>query len=261
MFLPRVALVNADYLGKNFAAWQRKSSDDAEWAPKAWAAEHISWGFWSIPESEVRALPESVEGLDVIELGCGTAYFSGWLARRGARPVGIDLSPAQLATARAMQVQFGLPFPLIEGNAEQVPLDDASFDLVISEYGASIWCDPYVWIPETARLLRSGGTLAFLVNGLQLILTTPIGAGDNDLATEQLLRPSFGLHSTEWEDGSVSFTLEHGRWIRLLRKNGFDVVDLHEVQAPEETTATPGIVTAEWGRQWPAEEIWVARKR
>jgi SAM-dependent methyltransferase len=256
-----VALVNADYLGKNLAVWQGKSVAYAEWAASAWASEHITWGFWPVPESELRVLPDSVEGLDVIELGCGTAYFSGWLARRGARPVGIDLSPAQLATARAMQQQFGLEFPLIEGNAEHVPLPDASFDLAISEYGASIWCDPYAWVPEAARLLRSGGTLAFLVNGLQLILTTPLGAGDDDAATETLQRPSFGLHGTEWEDGSVSFTLEHGRWIRLLRENGFDVIALHELQAPEHTTATPGIVTAEWGRQWPAEEIWVARKR
>jgi SAM-dependent methyltransferase len=256
-----VALVDADYLGKNLAVWQRKSPGYAEWAASAWASEEITWGFWPIPESQLKVLPESVEGLDVVELGCGTAYFSGWLARRGARPVGIDLSPAQLATARAMQEQFGLPFPLIEGNAENVPLPDASFDLAISEYGASIWCDPYVWVPEASRLLRSGGTLAFLVNGIQLILTTPVDAGDDDPATDQLQRPSFGLHSTEWGDGSVSFTLEHGRWIRLLRENGFDVIALHELQAPEDTTATPGIVTVEWGRQWPAEEIWVARKR
>jgi len=36
---------------------------------------------------------------------------------------------------------------------------------VISEYGASIWCDPYRWIPEASRLLRPGGDLVFLVNG------------------------------------------------------------------------------------------------
>ena len=53
---------------------------------------------------------------------------------------------------------------LIEANAEDVPLPDASFDLAISEYGASIWCDPYKWIPEAARLLRPGGELIFLRN-------------------------------------------------------------------------------------------------
>ena len=55
-------------------------------------------------------------------------------------------------------------FPLVHGNAERVPYPDASFDLAISEYGAAIWCDPYAWIPEAARLLRPGGRLVFLGN-------------------------------------------------------------------------------------------------
>ena len=75
--------------------------------------------------------------MDTIELGCGTAYISAWLARRGARPVGIDITPAQLETARRMQGEFGLDFPLLEASAEDVPLPDESFDLAISEYGAS----------------------------------------------------------------------------------------------------------------------------
>src|SRR5580698_3298761 len=75
----------------------------------------------------------------------GPGYVSAWLARRGARPVGLDNSAAQLATARQLQDRFGLRFPLIHASAEQVPLADGSFDLAISEYGASIWCDPYRW--------------------------------------------------------------------------------------------------------------------
>jgi SAM-dependent methyltransferase len=47
-------------------------------------------------------------GKDAIELGCGTAYVSAWLARRGARVVGIDNSEAQLATARDLQRKHGL---------------------------------------------------------------------------------------------------------------------------------------------------------
>ena len=70
-----------------------------------------------------------------------------------------------MASARALQLEFGLEFPLLHGNAEEVPFPDGSFDLAISEYGASIWCDPYRWIPEAARLLRSGGELVFLVTG------------------------------------------------------------------------------------------------
>jgi hypothetical protein len=100
-----------------------------------------------------------VEGLDTIELGCGTGYVSAWLARRGARPVGLDNSPVQLATARQFQSELGLPFPLIQGNAGRTPFPDRSFDYAISEYGAAIWWDPYAWIPEAARSFgRAGGS-------------------------------------------------------------------------------------------------------
>ena len=100
--------------------------------------------------------------------GCGTGYVSSWLARAGARPVGIDISRRQLGTARAMQAQFGIDFPLVLANAEQVPFQDHSFGLAISEYGASLWCDPHRWIPEAARLLwpgRSAGVPAPLPIG------------------------------------------------------------------------------------------------
>ena len=139
----------------------------------AWAQADIAWGVWQVPESQVRALPTSVAGLDVVELGCGTAYVSAWLARRGARPVGVDPTPAQLATARRCQQESGLAFPLVEAPAEQVPLPDATFDLAVSEYGASIWADPYRWIPEAARILRPGGCLVFLGNSTLMTLTSP----------------------------------------------------------------------------------------
>jgi cyclopropane fatty-acyl-phospholipid synthase-like methyltransferase len=60
-------------------------------------------------------LPRDLGGKDVIELGCGAAYVSAWVARRGARVVGIDNSAAQLATARRLQREHGLDFPLLHG--------------------------------------------------------------------------------------------------------------------------------------------------
>src|SRR5947209_17033460 len=163
-----------------------------------WQAEP-SWGVWPFPETELHVLPENLADLDVIELGCRTAYVSAWLARRGARPVGIDSSAEQLRSARAFQREFGREFPLWHGNAESVPAADESFDLAISEYGASIWCDPYKWIPEAARLLRPGGQLIFLVNGVIAVLTFPDDPDDPDApAGDRLLRPYFGMHHFEW---------------------------------------------------------------
>ena len=160
-----------EYVPGNIEIWTR--SNAAHTGPKAreaWAREEIDWGVFAIPESEVQALGD-VAGLDVVELGCGTAYVSAWLAKRGAHPVGVDPTPAQLATAREMQTEFGLEFPLVEAVGEDVPLPDESFDLAVSEYGASIWADPFRWIPEAARLLRPGGRLVFLRNSTLSMLT------------------------------------------------------------------------------------------
>lgn len=251
-----------EYVQRNRTEWDLKAASYAEWAPRAWAADEPAWGIFSVPDADLGALPASVDGLDVIELGCGTAYISAWLARRGAKPVGVDNSPAQLETARRMQEEFGLSFPLHLGNAEQTPFADASFDLVVSEYGASIWCDPYRWIPEAARLLRPGGELVFLVNGALLMVCTPVDALEETPVTEHLERPYFGMHRVEWpDDDSVEFHLGHGNWIRLLRTTGFDVEALIEVQPPEGATTSFKIVTFEWARRWPCEEIWKARKR
>ena len=216
-------------------------------------------GVWGGPEAQLRVLPPC-GGLDCIELGCGTAYVSAWLARRGASPVGIDISEAQLATARKLQHEFELEFPLLHGNAEKVPLPDASFDLAISEYGASIWCDPYRWIPEAARLLRRGGQLVFLVNGVLAMLCEP-DTEEPQPPTDRLLRPYFGMHRFEWaSDESVEFHLPHGEMITLLRENAFEVQELIEIRPPDGSTARDPSSTLEWAQRWPCEESWKARK-
>jgi len=250
-----------DHVRRNRVMWDEWAADYVERGRRSWARQEPEWGIWGIPETEVGLLPD-VDGLDVIELGCGTAYISGWLARRGARPVGIDNSERQLESARGFQREFGIEFPLIHGNAETVPYPDASFDLAISEYGASIWADPYRWVPEAARLLRPGGRLISLVNGLFMMLCAPDDEAATEAASDRLLRPYFGLRRMEWvSDDSVEFHLGYGDWIRLLRANGFEVEDLVELRPPEGATSSYPFVTAEWARRWPSEEVWKARKR
>lgn len=247
---------------RNRAAWDAWATDFATWAPRAWAADRVSWGQFDVPDAELGALPPSVEGLDAIELGCGTAYMAAGLARMGARPVGVDISPAQLETARRLQDEFDLHFPLHLGNAEDLPFPDASFDLAISEYGASIWCDPYRWVPEAARVLRPGGRLVFLVNSLLLMLCTPVDATEETPVSERLERPQFGLHRVEWPDTeAVEFHLSHGDWIRLLRESGLEVESLIEIQPPAGTERRHEHASMEWARRWPTEEIWVATRR
>jgi SAM-dependent methyltransferase len=158
---------------RNRAHWDQLAAKFVAAGEHGWACNEPSWGIWGAPEREVSMFPDKLAGTDVIELGCGTAYVSSWLARRGARVVGIENSEQQLATARRLQREHGLDFPLIHGNAESVPYPDASFDFGISEYGACLWADPQRWVPEASRLLRPGGRLHFLVNrNFRFSLTT-----------------------------------------------------------------------------------------
>jgi hypothetical protein len=83
------------------------------------------------------------------------------------------------------------------------------------------------------------------------------------VAADRLVRPQFGLRRVEWDDEyghSIEFHLPHGEMLRVLRANGFEVEALHELQAPADATSRFEFVTLEWARQWPCEEIWVARR-
>jgi len=248
-----------EHVRRNRAYWNGIATEYVANGERNWAGEP-NWGIWGIPESEVNLLPDGLAGRDAIELGCGTAYVGAWLARRGANVTGIDNSPAQLDTARRLQDEHDLHFPLMLGNAEDVPLPDASFDFAISEYGAALWADPYRWVPEAARLLRPGGELTFLTNGMLCILCVP--ELETEPVTDRLLRPYFGMHRNEWPDSDgVEFHLGYGDWIRLLRANDFEVLDLIELRPPPDATTDYEWMTLEWARQWPSEEAWKARKR
>ena len=248
-----------DSIGRNRAHWEGTAHGWVEAGRRSWARDEPTWGIWSIPESRLRLL-DDVAGAHAVEVGCGTAYVSAWLARRGARPVGVDPTRAQLRTAQALQREFDVRFPLVEAAGEHVPLRSSSFDLVISEYGAAIWADPYKWIPEAARLLRPGGQLLFLGNAALLMLCVP---DDESLpAGRTLLRPQFGMHRFEWPDVSgVEFHISHGEMIRLLRATGFEVLDLLELRPDPDAPSSFPYVSAEWARRWPSEEVWRARRR
>jgi ubiquinone/menaquinone biosynthesis C-methylase UbiE len=255
--------MTGERLERTQAFWDSLTGEEGEFARQReygaamWAAEP-NWGDWSVPESELGLLPD-VRGMDTVELGCGTAYFSSWLARAGARPVGVDASARQLSLARELQEQHGIDFPLVHADAEQVPYPDDSFDLALSEYGASSWCDPLRWLPETARLLRPGGWLLFLT--VSPFLTVCSRTDASGPATDRLLRPYFGMYQIDTPAfGTTEFQLPYGQWVRVLRAAGFTVEGLTEIQAPEDATTPWPFVDARWAHSWPSECVWVARK-
>ena len=246
-----------DYVERNRAAWERWSPGYSAAGREAWHDE-LRWGIWGVPESEARLLDGIAPGTGVIELGCGTAAISSWLSRLGLRPIGVDFVRAQLETAARLQHEFGISFGLLRANAEQLHFEDASFGLAVSEYGASLWCDPRRWLPEAHRLLQPGGRLIFITNGALLMACTPDDGGQ---AGETLIRDYFSEHvEFPGDDGAIEFHLTHGHWIRLLRACGFALENLVEVRPPPDATPRLNFASAEWARRWPSEEIWIARK-
>jgi SAM-dependent methyltransferase len=247
-----------DYVERNKAVWEQLAPAYIVAGRKAWQTEELRWGLWGKRESELGILEGFDSGEDAIELGCGSAAISAWLARRGLRPVGVDIARAQLHNAEVLQNEFNLRFPLIRANAEQVAFENDSFDLAVSEYGASLWCNPRRWLPEANRLLRPEGRLVFFTNSALLLTCTPYEGGP---VADRLIRDYFSRYRVEFDhDGAVEFHLTHGQWIRLLRETGFIVDDLIEVQPDPGAKPRFDFVSEEWARRWPSEEIWVAHK-
>ena len=132
-----------DQARRNREFWDSHSDDYHE--RNARFIEHgLAWGLWQIPEAELQVLGD-VAGKEVLELGCGAAEWSRALARAGARPVGLDNFGARLAHARAALAEEGLDFPLVHASAEATPFDDASFDIVMADWGAPTFADPHLF--------------------------------------------------------------------------------------------------------------------
>ena len=251
------------HVAENRRHWDDMADQWVAPGERSWAGEP-KWGIWGVSQDLAPLLPEDLTGRRAIELGCGTGYVSAWMHRRGAQVYAIDNSERQLRTARRLAAEQGIDdIEWVHGNAEAVPQPDASFDFAISEYGAAIWCDPYVWIPEAHRLLKPGGELVFLGNHpLMIICNSP--AGDSPVGAH-LERPYFGLHSVDWtkaieDPGGIEFNLPIGQWIALFRRTGFEVLDYWEIRAPDDAAGTEFWVPAEWAQQWPSEQAWRLRK-
>jgi SAM-dependent methyltransferase len=153
--------------------------------------------------------------------------------------------------------QARAPFPVVNANAERTPFADESFDIVFCDHGAMTFADPYLTVPEVARVLRPGGLFAFDI-------ATPLiwlcwGDGEEPPGPE-LVRDYFGLRREAWE-GTIEFQLTYGAWIRLFRANGFQIEDLIELRPPSRARTTyPDFAPFEWARRWPGEHIWRLRR-
>ncbi len=192
----------------------------------------------------------NVEGLEVLDLGCGIGYFSRQMAKNGAsKVVGIDLSPKQLDHARQLEEKERLGIEYIEGDAATVieSLPEASFDLVTA-------CVSLVDMPDPGRVIR--GAYRVLHDGGRLVFTNthPI----TDTMSREWIRDAdgckLGLQIADYFDETPftltwmnerykypfqttgnSYTLQ--TWMRWVIQSGFIVDDFIEPVATDEAIA------------------------
>ena len=240
-----------DDFEQNRRAWDAESD--------AYQAQHAAqlaktpkgWGVWSIAESEIQLLGP-VDGLDVLEYGCGGAQWAIALARDGARVTGIDNSARQLQHAGASVASAGVDVRLVHAPGERTPFEDGSFDLVFCDHGAMSFAAPEATIPEVARILRPGGALAFTIEH-----PLHASAWDDaaDASSRTLHTPYFGLNRvTDGAGGTIAHVRPISTYVTLLSAAGFTLERLLEPRpAAFASTTYEAFVPLAWARDFPAE--------
>ena len=100
-----------------------------------------------------------------------------------------------------------------------------------------------------------------MTNHALAICCTPDEEDQDAPLSEKLLRPYLGLYKNKWEFSSneTEFHLTHGEWIKLLRKNNFNIEKLLEMGAPDGASSRYSWANADWASKWPTEEVWFVR--
>ena len=247
----------------NRAKWQIAAREFRPLGEINWSNPHPVWGLWSRSDDELHLLPDDMQGMASLDLGCGTGYILKWMSERGAYAVGLEPTDNQIASAVALSLRHDMEIRIVQGFAEQLPFKDGTFDFAISEYGAALWADPYQWIPEVSRILKPEAQLVIYTDHM-LSFMTDNGLDEPDGEwTQTLQRPYFDAYQTKWsEDGSdgIEYHLTPSEWISLFRTSNLAIDAMFELPAPKDAVSPFSYASADWANKWPAELAWKVHK-
>ncbi len=114
-----------------------------------------------IPAGKLVAFAKVAPGQAVLDVACGTGVVAITAARAGGKVRALDLSPTLLARAEENARVTGVEVDFVAGDAEALPYPDASFDVVLSQFGHMFAPRPEVAVAELLRVLKPGGRVAF----------------------------------------------------------------------------------------------------
>jgi len=158
-------------------------------------------------------------GMDVLDVACGTGNATIPAAKASARVTGLDFSPVMLEIARERSADAMVEIDFVEGDAQELPFEDASFDRVLSTFGHMFAPDHQRTAAEMRRVLRPGGVIAVacwapegsigrMFRTLAELVPPPPGAtppilwGTEGHVRELLGDAEFERHEIEWTDES-----------------------------------------------------------
>lgn len=203
-----------------------------------------------------------VRGARALEVGCGSAPCSRWLAEHGARVVGLDVSAGMLRHARTAAAATGTVVPLVQAGAERLPFAEMSFDVACSAFGAVPFvADSMAVMREVARVLRPGGRWVFAVNH-PVRWIFPDDPGPDGLTVVQ---PYFDRTPyVEIDDSGRPTYVEHHRTlgdrVREIAAAGLVLTDLVEPEWPEGHQREWGQWSPLRGELFPGTAIFCCRR-
>jgi len=220
------------------------------------------WCPEGLDEAEARLLGDDLSGRRVLEVGCGAGQCARWLANAGAWVVAIDLSASQLAHARRLAAATGIETPLLQADAQRIPLADASVDLACSAFGALPFvADSAGVLREVCRVLRPRGRFVFSVtHPLRWALPDDPGPAGLTIGSSYFDRTPYVEADA---DGRAIYVEHHrtlGDRVREIVAAGFALADLIEPEWPDGHDRVWGGWSPLRGKLVPGTAIFVCDK-